>query len=295
MKKYLLSLLLVSCMSFSGYAGEQRDTVRIIDNAANVTVTKKGDTTLVEAWYADSSGRMRKYEYEVKVSEERRHGMKDEFPDDWGMDLPFFKAKDCARGGGKKGTRRYVTVFRHIYWGWRFNYDGKSEIKNCFELGIRDIVGVKWCRRGAELEIGAGLGMKRFLANDGFMYSRQGDAVTFSESGGDIRVDKSHLDIFQVHVPVLYNQKICRELTFSIGGIANFNTYAGIYTRITEGDTQRKTTCKGLQQNFFTPEVFASLNLCGVGIYGSWSPSRLFKGDMGPGARGLSIGVDLAF
>ena len=74
-------------------------------------------------------------------------------------------------------TERNVTACRHIYWGWRFNYDDKRSVKNCFEVGIRDIVGVTWQRRGAEFEIGLGMGFKRFLADDGFSYSKKGDAI----------------------------------------------------------------------------------------------------------------------
>lgn len=296
---YKLYSLLLALGVVSGYGNAQEvtDTVKVIDNARNIVVTRDGDKTKVEADYENDNGMPMRFLYEVAVNSKAASA--DEFDDDWGMDLPFVKTRSIDREdetrGGKVRTWRYVTGFRHIYWGWRFNYGDKGHVKNCFEAGIRDLIGVSWQRRGAELEIGAGIGMKRFLADDGFIYSGNGDSVLIGPYSGDGEVVHSRMDFFLFHVPVIYTQRIYKELKFSVGGVVNFNTYAKAFTETRIKKSNNKMNFKGLQQNLVTVDALLSINLAGMGLYGCWSPVELFKKDYGPAVKAWSIGVELDF
>ena len=277
-------------------AQEQRDTVKTIEDASKILITRQGNKTTLEADYIDDLGGKTRFIYEVSVKASTRDTK--DFNDDWGMDLPFFKTRSIEEERDNKRkvrTYRDVTGLRHIYWGWRFNYCDKGNIKNCFEVGIRDLIGFSWKRRGAELEIGAGFGFKRLLADDGFVYGKEGDKISLFPWEEDGEVKHSRLDVFQFHIPVIYTQRIYKALKFSIGGIVNLNTYAKAFTESGLGKANTKWSYKGLQQNLLTVDGMASLNLGGVGIYGSWSPMRMFDKTYGPAVKGWSIGIDLDF
>lgn len=281
--------------AFTSYAEEPADTVKVIENARNVTVVKTGNTTIVKAEYESEDDETIQFQYELNVAPPDT--VSDELPDDWGMDLPFMKTGcgDCEDRNGQHRMTRYITGMRHIYWGWRFNYGDKGNFKNCFETGIRDVLGVSWKYRGAELEIGVGFSIRRYLASDGFCYSKEGDKLILDNLADGLRCDKSRLDVASFLVPVLYNQRLGRDFGFTIGGVMNFNSYAKAVTEVYDGDLKYKTEYKGLQQRLFTVEALASVNVCGVGIYASWSPMKMFDTKFGPAVKSWSIGVDLSF
>lgn len=294
----LTNLIALSLMvAFAGMGKEHADTVKVIDNARNVNVIREGNKTSVNAEYRDEDGFPLTYRYEVEVGD--AGDTDSDFSDNWGMDLPFMKptCPDCDRADsdGKVRTRRFVTAMRHMYWGWRFNYGDKAGVKNCFELGVRDVLGLMWRRRGAEFEIGFGMGMRRFLAQDGLCFRKEGDAVRLSPADPDVELRHSRLDVFTFHIPVLYNQTICDELRFSVGGVVNLNTYARIFDETAADGVQLKRHYKGLQQRLLTADAVASLTVGGFGMYASWSPVALFESKYGPGMKAWSIGVELDF
>lgn len=294
----LLASLMMSAGFAAAYGQQPADTVKVIDKVRNVVVVKTGDTTVVKADYRDEDGDPLQFRYEVKVTGTDSVAGGDEFPDEWGMDLPFLKTR-CVTCSDNKGGRhkvyRDITGLRHIYWGWRFNYSGKGDVKNSFEVGVRDLVGVSWKYRGAELEIGAGLGLKRFLAREGSVYGKEGDRIVFTPVPKGVDVCHSRLDVLAFHLPVLYNQRITGGLSVTLGGILNFNSYAKSYTRSFNGKDRYNIEYKGLQQNLVTADVMAAVNLCGFCLYSSWSPMDLFKKEYGPELKGWSLGVELSF
>jgi hypothetical protein len=296
--KLFASFTLAACSFAAAYGQEPADTVKVIDKAKNVVVVKTGDTTVVKADYLDEDGESLQFQYEVKVSKPDSVPVDDEFPDEWGMDLPFMRTRCVSCEDNKSGRHRVyrdITGMRHIYWGWRFNYNDKGNVKNSFEVGVRDLIGVSWKYRGAELEIGAGFGLKRFLADDGFVYEKNGDGVGLIPAPEGLDIKHSRLDVFAFHLPVLYNQRIVRGLSFTLGGILNFNSYAKAYTKAFDGTNQYKIDYKGLQQNLVTADAYAAINVCGFCLYSTWSPMNLFKKEYGPELKGWSLGVELSF
>ena len=295
----LLSLIMfVFCGWMLAHSQERGDTVKVIDNASNVTVVKRGNTTEVNADYIGSGGQSGRYYYEITVTKRDTVTESMEFFDDWGMDFPFVKTQcvECEdRRSGKHRVYRALTGLRHIYWGWRFNYNDKGNMKNSFEVGVRDVIGVSWKRRGAEFEIGVGFGLKRFLADEGFSYVKEGDAIMLAPVPEGIGIRQSRLDVWSFQIPVFYNQNITKGLSFTIGGVLNLNSYAKSYTKSDEGTMERNVVFKGLQQNLVTVEALAAVRLFGIGIYGSWSPMKMFDKGYGPEVKSWSLGIDMSF
>ncbi len=277
------------------HAEEPTDTVKVIENASNVLVVAKDGKTVLDAEFqGKNDDETLHYQYEVNVMDADTIQTEDEFPDNWGMDLPFVKNKDMNVKDNH--VRRYISCVRRIYWGWRFNYGGKGNVRNGWELSIPDFLALTWRRRGAEFELGVGFSGSHYNAQDNFFYQKQGDKLILASVEEGLKVKETSLDIFTIQVPMLYNQRISKDFTFSIGAIANFNTYAVATTKKKNFDEEyHKITYKGLQQNLFTVDAYASISVCNIGVFAKWSPMKVFKQQFGPDLKGFTIGVELSF
>lgn len=294
MNPYKIALLLFAAViSLPVSAEEPADTIRIIENARSVVVVKENGKTRLNAIYTDvDMDETMVYEYEVAVVNPDSVAAADDFPDNWGMELPFMSRPTKQQG---HRVSRFFTVVRRALWGWRFNYSGRSHVKNGWEVSIPDVVAMVWRHRGAEFEIGAGFSCNRYLAQDGFQYTRQGDSLTLTEVPDGMKSIHSRLDVFSFQVPVLYNQRICRNFNFTLGAIANLNTYARANTRLETADNHyHDVTFKGLQQNLFTVDAYASFDIAGIGMYARWSPMPVFRSPFGPESKGFTIGVNIS-
>lgn len=128
---------------------EPADTVKILDNADYVVITKNGNNTIVKAVIrnAENDTSMKLYTYSVTV-EENTDSAREEFSESVFLSHPLFTGKQKKQSStsseGKFKPRRNLTVLRNIYWGWDFAYDGKAGLRNSFEVGVAEIVSVEW-------------------------------------------------------------------------------------------------------------------------------------------------------
>lgn len=292
--KIAFALSSALCVLSEAKAQEITDTIKVIDKANEIVVTRTGNTTKIIADVSDSINAGKYYIYEVEVTP-AMHDDDRELPESWEINLPFVPRDPNLGSNRNKKIRREISGFEHIYWGWRFNYNDKQQVKNCFEVGVRHLIGVTWNRgrKTPAFSIGAGLGMMRFLAKDGYTYGKNGDAVIFQPIGNGVEVDNSRLDVWRFHVPVMMTIPLGKNGAFCLGGVVNLNTYASAVTQVYDGDYRNKIKYKGLQQNLITADIYTSISIGGVGVYATWSPTALFKNGYGPQLKSWSIGVDL--
>ncbi len=262
----------------------EADTVKVITDARRVVVTKEGGSTAVTVTMPSDNGDL-DYVYVSNVDSSSFS------PGRWNLDFPF--------SGGSDDMRKVVpTVMRGMYWGWRFNYSDKGVVKNGFELGVSDVIGVEFRPWGpaTRFRIGLGFGMLRYLAREGTVYSRQGDALAFTGAPEGCKVEHSRLDSWTFSVPFVFTQKVYKDLGFSLGATVNFNTYATASTKLTAGEQSSTVTHKGLNQRLLTVDFIATAGLVeGIGVYCRWSPVTAFQGAYGPAFRSVSVGLSLNF
>lgn len=290
-----LTLGAAAALAFAAGAQEVTDTVKVIKNAERLMVAQSGDTTSVKVIYNDSdTGVKNIYSFEVDIEKNDKNAIND-FPKDWGMSLPFKDIEPEETDMNKKRTKRYVAFFNHPYWGWRFNYSGNANVKDCFEVGFKNLLGVVWKRGGAQFETGIGINLARFLTPGHNAFTKEGDRLTVAPVDPEVVIRHSRLDVFGFQVPLIYNQKIAGPLQTSIGAILNFNTYAKASCELQEGNVSVSSKYKGLHQNLFGVEAYAAIHLWEFGIYASWKPMKLFDANFGPEVRSWSLGVELIF
>ena len=211
---------------------------------------------------------------------------------DWDIDYPFVGT--LGRGGKSIYT---FTSLKDIYWGWNFNYDGKGHLKNCFEVGVASVAGVSVSpfKKGPSFSAGIGFGMRRYLVQPGYRFDRVANNVVIVPAG-PVEIDKSRLDSWTFHLPVMVTQKVYKDLQVSAGAWINFNTYVKGETQYYLGDVRYKEQYKGFNQRFCTVDVVLAAGLKnGIAFYSRFSPMSLFTDGRGPECKSASIGLMLNF
>lgn len=298
-KLFALSMILLM-FSQNIFSQNVLDTIKVIPYANEVIMTKNGSTTKLIVNMDDSLTQGKYYYYEIEVSD-RPKDEDIELSESWDMNLPFLTiGKKCDSENRHHNIRhrrvwRHFTGFNNFYWGWRFNYGDNSKVKDCFEVGMRQIIGISWNhgRHTPTFSVGVGTGMIRLLAQDGFRYSKNGDMLILKPLEKGERMDKSRLDIWRFQFPVSLTLPLGRSGAFSLGGCVNLNSYAKASTQLKISEGKYKRKYKGLQQNLFNGELFASISVSGIGFYASWTPFNLFSDSYGPKVKGWSVGINL--
>ena len=295
MRYLLLTIILIATPVCNAMAQNPQtpDTVKIIENAEKILVSRDADTTMIEI-ETDSKKGKELFSYSVTVKD----SISDDYDSSIDFEIPFGIGKDKSRH--KKYSRLRTSIFflGHPYIGKRFNYADKGNVKNSIELGFREIVGIAW-NRGSytpTFSMGVGIGSQWYGAQDGFAYKRIGSKLVLIPVEDDCSVKSTWMYLLNFQVPLLLTLPMGCDVKFTLGGIGCFNTFALAQTELANGTTKIKTTYKGLQQRLFTAELMCSLGLFDIlGVYASWSPMTLFQSPYGPQLKSWSIGATFNF
>lgn len=295
MKRIIFLLFLLNIITaVKAQTPEPPDTVKIIDGATNLTVSRNGDTTLIEV---EKSTDLGKDIFSYKVTVEEQDDSDDEPVIDF--EIPFGIGKDDRPSSlPKRKLQTSFFVMGNCYLGQRFNYSDKGNVKNSYEVGVRNMIGIRWSHGGCtpSFSIGLGYGAQCYSAQKGFMYVREGSRLLLVPVGEGMKVSSTDLQVFTFQIPLLFTIPIGRDVEFVAGAVGCFNTYARAKSELEIGNTKYKTTYKALQQRLFTAELTSSLGVCDIlGVYASWSPMTLFQAPFGPRLKSWSIGAVINF
>ena len=283
MSKVLFLTLLVPLAL--GALGQRPETSQGIDGMDNLIITSKYNTPTDLAFTSENENpRINTVNSDNSIS-----GGKScifEYPFSIGNENSTINA--CCKN---------VTVLKDLYWGWNFNFDHKNGIKNCFEVGVGEVFGYTFSpwKQGPSIDVGLGFGMRRYLVQNGKRFEGV-DNVLKIENAYGMDIYKSRVDSWTFHIPVMFTQKIYKQLAVSAGAWINFNTYVKGETQYYVGNIRYKEQYKGFNQRFCTVDVVAVVGIKnGIGFYGRWSPMSLFEENRGPEFRSVSMGVMLNF
>ncbi len=272
MKKFLLFLLLISLLppAKAQTTPEPPDTVKVLQNASNLTVSRSGDTTTIEVT-TQNDYTQDLFTYEVTVEEP------DDADDEPSLDfeIPFGignRRESKSKSSSRRRLQTSIIALGNIYVGQRFNYSDKGNIKNFMEAGIRNVIALRWSHGPftPSFSVGLGFGTQNYRAQDGFVFAKDGSKLVLIpvQEGYDIRYNIFQIINFQV--PLLFTIPIGRDVTFVAGAVGCFNTYASARTELKIDTSKYTTRYKGFQQRLFTAELTASLGICDIlGVYAS--------------------------
>lgn len=293
MKKLIFSLILFPLISIAQTIPEPPDTIKIIKNAEKVTVSRTGDTTLIEVDVPTDYG-TDTFTYEVTVAEPS------DKDSDYMIDfeIPFGIGKKKEKERLHRKLQTSMILMGNVYIGQRFNYSDKGNVKNSFEIGVRNLAGIRWSHGSytPSFSIGFGFGAQRYAARQGYMYSKDGSNLILIPVPDGGRGRSTDLQVWNFQIPLLFTIPIGCDVEFMAGAVGCFNTYAKAKTELKLSDYKTVTHYKGLQQRLFTAELTASLGVCDTfGVYASWSPMTLFRAPYGPQLKSWSIGATINF
>lgn len=295
MKKiYLLfAFLLSSIFHIFAQSSEAPDTVKVIENADKVLISRTGDTTLIEVETEKDYGKDL-FSYSVTVDD----SIDTESDDSFDFEIPFGIGKESTSSSFRRRLQTSYFVMGNVYIGQRFNYSDKGNVKNSYEVGVRNLIGIRWSYGNytPSFSIGFGYGAQRYSAQKGFMYVKDGSNLFLAPAGEGVEVKSTDLQVFIFQIPLLFTIPIGRSVEFVAGAVGCFNTYARASSELKVDSSKYKTTYKGLQQRLFTAELTASLGVCDIlGVYASWSPMTLFQSPYGPQLKSWSLGATINF
>lgn len=302
-KQVLIALVLSTAPSLIAQHVGPTDTVKIIEKASEVVITRRDNNTYIHAIIPDEQGTsFQTYDYKVTVNE-RPDSTTEKIAENIFSGLPFVndkKKKQPEASNNAFKSQRYITGIRNIYWGWNFAYDGKEGLKNSFEVGVAEVIAIDWkpWRNGPDFRVGLGFGMKRFLAADNLTFGKQGDRLVLQPIEPDAHDVKGRWDVWSFHLPLMMKQQIYQNLEVAFGTLVNFNTYSKAWSQQEIDGVRYRTKFKGLQQRLMTCELIGIIGLggdFGFGFYAKWNPVPVMKSCFGPEFRTWSMGVSLNF
>lgn len=299
MKSIQLQVLAMMLLPLAMGAQEiQSDTIKVINNASAVTVTRSNNRSILKALIPDENNETNggAYTYEINVDENNTETI---YANDFSLKFPFTTNNDNNRRNvdNSRRTKRSFVVFKYMYWGWNFNYHSKAGLSNCFESGIADLFGVDWETSGkTTLGVGLGVGWNRVTTANHAMFAKTGDRLTVIPAPDDTRMDFARWDTWRFHLPLMYSQKLAYNFGFALAAIINFNTYSTATNRYMIGETRYTETIKRINMRLLTVDLMATVGVVNnIGAYVKWSPMTAMQDSYGPVFRNFSIGVNLDF
>ncbi|MCM1449998.1 MAG: hypothetical protein NC082_06620 [Clostridiales bacterium] len=294
-----LTLSLLFLLPLTGVALEPQtpDTIKVINNARVVTVTRNDNKTILKAIIPDTgdgtSGNL--YTYEISVDENVINENIE--PDDILLKLPFAANKGNRNSKRHHRTKSSLAILKYMYWGWNFNYDGNTGLNNCFELGIADLIGVDWeTSSKTTLGIGVGFGYNRVTSSKHALFAKDGDALTLVTAPDDRDVKFARWDTWRFQVPLMYSQKLASNFGFGLAAIINFNTYSTATNRYISNDTRYTETLKRINMRLLTVDFMFTIGIVNnIGVYAKWSPVTAMQPAYGPSFRNFSTGININF
>lgn len=282
MRVILLSIFAVM-ISVMSHAQEKTDTVKVIENAAEVNIVKRHGN--IKVIVSDKAGNQ---EYEYEYADMRSMAPIDH---DWMPSLPFLNQDN--RGGKVK-----TVFFGNTYIGMSVPTEETPGMTPSAEFGVSDLIGLSYAPtcQGFSINIGLGAGYRIQTLGDGKILSCENrilSTVTAPEGSKNL---KSRIRSFSIQIPVMLTQKIYRTFGVSAGAIVMMNTYTTATSSYTTGNVTHKEIYKGLHQRFLTVELMAAIGSVGnAGFYVKYSPMDHFYKDYGPEYKTISAGITFGF
>lgn len=101
----------------------------------------------------------------------------------------------------------------------------------------------------------------------------------------------SNIHTAAITMPLLFNQRICKDFSLSVGAQLNWNVYGTLGNHYALGDDEIDVTTKDIKYRPFTVDVMAIAHIHGIGIYGKYSPMSVLKKNAGPEFKSVAVGI----
>lgn len=139
--------------------------------------------------------------------------------------------------------------------------------------------------------IGLGLNWRNYgLKDNGTSFEKVGDVVGLGAFPNNAGSRYSSVQTLAINVPLLFTQKVSKDVSFTVGPIVNFNVGGWVKRNYEIGDNDYDiSTCK-IGQAPVTVSAFGMVDIDGFGIFCKYSPMKVFKKNRGPEFNSFTLG-----
>ena len=261
MKRNLFLMMLALTATTAVRASEVNDSI-IISRPEQVTVVRTDSLQKVAVVGKQGDDNFR-FTSEVPIDQKavKKSKIKDALVDKNGKwVLDFGVGFNAALN---KGNNPGFAVFKSkdIFFGFRYCYTPKGKLQT-YSVGLwfdwRDYCTPKYNSMGKDQETGI---------------------VGFSPYPDNVSDTRSLIRIFSLSVPFLFTQQFGHEskVKFTLGPVLNINVRGRINNEWSKDDINYETSTKSISQRPVTVDIFAMLQLKGIGIYCKYSPMSVLK------------------
>ncbi len=297
-------LALLPFFSISAAESIQPDTVMVVNNPSQITITESptGISLKVNGTDDDpefTTSYSNDYKPNAKVTIRQRFTA-----------APFITTPNNTEIDTDYSNHA-LNLLSGLHAGFCTDINGPEgmpvEMGKSYEIGIDQVLSYSYIfnKERSFISIGVGVNWRnyRMTGNTRFIVDEEsGNIVTGAYPEGT-ESKFSRLKQFSLTVPLYWTQKIPvrmigkSTLAIRVGAILNWNAHASVLTSWEEADdTSVKQSSKYINHRPFTVDFLAAVRIApSVGLYVKYSPMKFFKQDKGPEFSTLSTGIYLGF
>lgn len=139
--------------------------------------------------------------------------------------------------------------------------------------------------------IGLGLNWRNYgLKDNGTAFLKAGDVVGLGAFPSNAGSRYSSVQTLAISVPLLFTQKVSKDVSITVGPIVNFNAGGWVKRSYEEGDNDIEISTSKIGQNPVTVSAFGMVDIDGFGLFCKYSPMNVFKKDRGPEFNSFTLG-----
>ena len=139
--------------------------------------------------------------------------------------------------------------------------------------------------------IGLGLNWRNYgLKDNGTAFLKAGDVVGLGAFPSNAGSRYSSVQTLAISVPLLFTQKVSKDVSITVGPIVNFNAGGWVKRSYEEGDNDIEVSTSKIGQNPVTVSAFGMVDIDGFGLFCKYSPMNVFKKARGPEFNSFTLG-----
>lgn len=286
--KFFIISAIFALSALAGTAQEvtmPADTLAIINNAQNLTVTRSSNGSNITV-----VGTATDEDFYYSFSTEHQDSVALAGADEeWGLSLPFLRDT-------KRRTSEVIWA-GHTQIGICMPVDGPDGLDQSIDLGIGKIVGLNYTpwEKGPTFSFGAGIFAQKFVLHGGNMFGMEGKTLVMQQLPEGAHDSHIRLFNFGFQVPFTVTQNISHDFGISAGVVMKFNTYTTASNKYTLDNRRYEQSFHGLQQRILTYDIFGAIGWDEFSLYCRYSPVSIFKSGNGPQFDVISFGVNFGF
>jgi hypothetical protein len=280
MKKLFILLLLAISATANAVEVSENDTLTILKPKKVRIIT--GDSIQKIKVYGRENDSQYRYESKILLVDSNYVSETSINKDTWNFD--FVKKYSVGTGYPLKSNTASMRLAIGLTYGANAKYSSSQSVGSSWEImwTIMEWEKYKYGKHNG-FSVGFGVDWRNFRI-DGRQYFYKADDGMLSEQNypAGYEPDFSRIKVFSLQIPIMWKYRT-KKMTFGLGPVINFNTYASIKNRYRDADgAKHKDVYKQIHQRPITVDIMGEVSIRNwVSIYAKYSPMTILNSSYG--------------